>query len=90
MASVNPSPNKLKTVTVTKMAKPGIIANHHALKYPRAPESILPQVTSSGFIPIPRKERLDSNKIAPATPKAMATKTLESEFGKACLKMILN
>lgn len=73
MASVSPSPRRLNTVTVTKIANPGMIANHQALKYPLAAESILPHVTSSGRIPIPRNDKLDSSRMALATPKAIAT-----------------
>ena len=90
MASVRPSPRRLKTVTVTKIANPGMIANHHALKYPLAADSMLPQVTSSGRIPIPRNDKLDSNRMALATPKAIATNTYESELGNACLNIVLN
>lgn len=87
MASVRPSPIKLKMVTVIKMAKPGNIANHHAFGAERAALSKPPQVTSSP-LPKPKNEREDSIKMAEAIPKAIAINTGARALGMACFTMV--
>jgi hypothetical protein len=71
------------------MAKPGKMANHHAETSLLEADNKLPHVTSSGATPIPKNERLDSVRIAPATPKAIVINTEVKEFGIACLKLLL-
>ena len=88
MASVSPSPIKLKMVTVIKMAKPGKIANHHALGDCLADESKAPHVTSSP-LPKPKKDKEDSIKMAEAIPKAIAINTGARALGIACFTMVL-
>jgi len=75
-------------VTVIKIAKPGIIANHQAEETALALESIDPQVIVSAGTPTPINDKVDSIKIAEAIPKAIAIKTGERAFGKACLTII--
>ena len=87
-ASANPSPIKLKRVTVIKIAKPGNIANHHDVVLSLAKLNNSPQVISSFSRPIPKKDRKASIKIADATPNAIVINTGAIEFGIACLIII--
>jgi hypothetical protein len=72
-----------------KIANPGKITSHQAWKASLPELSKEPHVTTSGGTPTPKKERLDSIRMAAATPKAIATNAGATPFGKACLKMIL-
>lgn len=89
-ASVNPSPIKLNSVTVKKIAKPGKIATQSCDFPPCAKESNLPQVKVSGGIPKPIKDKNDSVKTAAAIPKAIVIKTGDKAFGMACFNKILH
>ena len=75
-------------VTVINMANPGNIANHQAGAYSRALLNNLPQVITSDCVPIPKKDKLDSAKMAPATQNAIEISTGVKAFGMACLKII--
>ena len=83
IASVKPSPIKLKTVTVIKIAKPGKIANHQAEGFARLRFNNFPQVIVSTGTPIPKKDKNASAKIAPAIPKATEINTGDKAFGRA-------
>ena len=48
---------------------------------------MLPQVALGGGTPKPRKERLDSVRMAPATPRVAETRTGPSALGTRCRKM---
>jgi hypothetical protein len=60
----------LKADTVTKIIKPGKIANHQEAVLERACCRTLPQVTTVGGTPNPKKERALSNRMALTMPKA--------------------
>ena len=72
------------------MARPGKIASHQAEKLVLALLNILPQLSSSGEVPIPKKDRDASRSIAEAIPKAMVIKTGVMALGMACLQIILD
>ena len=80
----------LKLKTVSMIAKPGNIANHHLLatKVSRLSASILPQVGTSGGTPSPRKESAASERITLATLKEAITVNGASMFGRIVRKII--
>ncbi len=61
--------NLLKIIRVYEIAKPGNTASHQDEGLFLASERILPQLTSSAFIPMPKNESVDSASIALAIPK---------------------
>src|SRR5215470_7532547 len=64
-----------------KMARPGKAVNHQALGSKTRPlERIEPQLAAEGGTPNPRKLRVDSIRIADATPNVAATKIGASAF----------
>ena len=81
---------RLYTVTVIKIAIPGKSTSHQALNFSLPSLTREPQVTRSGGTPMPRKDKLDSIKMADAIPNAMETKAGAIPFGRACLTMIFN
>src|SRR5206468_3121253 len=88
-ASRRHSPTRLYEVTVTKIASPGKAASHHPLgSNCRASDRIDPQLAVDGGTPKPRKLRVDSIRIAEATPNVAATRTGAIEFGSTCRKMV--
>ncbi len=54
----------------------------------REPDNKLPHVTSSGGTPIPKKDKPDSVRIAPAIPNATVINTEVKAFGRACLNIM--
>ena len=70
---------------VKKMAKAGKSKTHQAFRSALAEAIMAPHEACSPLIPNPRKERLDSAKIAPDIPKLRATIIEGSALGKRCL-----
>src|SRR5882724_7718745 len=72
--SRRPSPSRLMPSTVTRMARPGKVASHHAVdKYARPSASMPPQVGVGGCTPRPRKDRADSITITRAMSRVATT-----------------
>src|SRR5688572_8416047 len=88
-ASRSPSPTRLYEVTVKKIANPGKAASHQPLgRMSRALERMDPQLATEGGTPNPRKLKVDSMRIAEATPNVAATRTGARVFGSTCRKMV--
>src|SRR5262249_28034419 len=82
-------PTRLYEVTVMKIATPGNAVNHQALgSNCRALYRMEPQLAVDGGAPNPRKLRVDSSKIADATPSVAATNTGAREFGSRCRTIV--
>src|SRR5215510_368636 len=89
VASRRPSPTRLYEVTVMKIATPGNAVNHQALGSNwRALYRMEPQLAVDGGAPNPRKLRVDSIKIAEATPSVAATNTGARAFGSKCRTIV--
>ena len=87
-ASRKASPMKLMLSTVRKMSRPGKKPRH---QWPSrttgtcASCSMRPQVASGGWKPRPRKDRVDSARMATATFRVADTTTGPSAFGTRCM-----
>src|SRR4029453_16180444 len=67
--SRSPSPSRLMPSTVTRMARPGKVASHHAVdRYTRPSASMPPHVGVGGWTPSPRKDSADWRMVTRASP----------------------
>src|SRR5699024_7121585 len=91
IASRMASPSKFNANTVSKMAKLGYTANHHASIIFSKPSLImLPKVEAGGRTPKPIKLNDASVRMAEAVQSEANTTTSEIIFGKTCTPMILS
>ena len=89
MASLKPSPKKLNAKTITKIAIPGAIEIQGSVnKYCFPLTTMSPQLVEGGCAPIPRKLKLDSDKIDAGTFNVNKTINEEIQFGRICLNII--
>src|SRR5680860_18131 len=86
MASRNPSPTKLKEITVTAMNIPGSMISHGWERNPCQPScASVPQEASGADIPSPKKDKKASPRIIPGTSKNMAMTMIPNVLGSRCL-----
>ena len=68
--------------TVTRMARPGKVASHHAVeRYTRPSASMPPQVGVGGWTPRPRKDSADSMTMTRAMSRVATTSHGVKAFG---------
>src|SRR5207249_10477639 len=80
--SLSPSPSRLMASTVRRMAIPGIVQSHHALRRKVRPAPIMkPQLMVFGS-PSPRNDSADSMRIAVATMREPVTMIGERQLGR--------
>ena len=71
------------------MARPGNKVNHQAISIKFLDwDKISPQLGVGGCTPKPKKLKLDSTKMAEATPKVAETKIGAKLLGKICFKIM--